>query len=79
MKRIKIKLLIIFLLFGIVSHAQTELRQTIKGVVTDADSKKLLASANVILVGSANGAITDSTLCIYAARAFIARLPGADD
>ncbi len=48
------------MLMAFSSFAQTELSQTIKGTITDADSKKPLASASILLVGSTGGVLTDS-------------------
>lgn len=62
MKKMKqLCLLIAFIITGTLAFAQTQsLSQTIKGVVVDADSKKGLSSATVMLVGSGKTVITDS-------------------
>lgn len=53
-------LLYLCLLFQVTAKAQTTLSQNIKGVVIDADSKKPLAGAAVMLLNSNKGTTTDS-------------------
>ena len=62
MNRIKqLSILITAMVLSLFITAQTTgLSQTIKGSVIDADSKKGLPSANIILVGSNKGVIADS-------------------
>ncbi len=61
MKINKILLTASVLFCSYVAHAQTTLTQTVKGIITDADSKKPLAGATVsLLTGSKKTALSDS-------------------
>ncbi|MEO6670855.1 MAG: TonB-dependent receptor [Ferruginibacter sp.] len=54
-------ILITIIVLSLVSKAQTPgLTQTIKGTIIDADSKKPLASANIMLIGSGKEVMADS-------------------
>ncbi len=59
-KVLQLQVILIVFLSGLKGFAQTGLIQTIKGVVTDADSKKILPYATVKLNGSDQAAISDS-------------------
>src|SRR5690349_18348122 len=62
MEKIRIIIPALFILCAFVSRAQdTGLKQTIKGVVIDAESKHPLGSASVVLDGAGAGAVTDSS------------------
>ncbi|MFT3909816.1 MAG: TonB-dependent receptor [Ferruginibacter sp.] len=57
---LQVTTLLLAILAGLSSFAQTGFSQTIKGTVIDADSKKTLSSASIELVGSNKSVIADS-------------------
>lgn len=60
LNKIVVPLLAILCSYHITTAQEVTLSQTIKGVIQDAESKKPLANATVILAGSAGGTTTDA-------------------